>query len=140
MMNARMIEDGDGVRAARAQKRRFWWTAGLSLLGAVGVGAIMTLGTVAPGRMAPAWSIAAVIAMAMVLSAALYCNNRATDEFDRMIMVRANSFGLYFYLFVQWAWLVLSGGGLIPPSDPMVIYMATALVTLGRYAQLKYAR
>ncbi len=140
MMNARMIEDGEGVRAARAQKRRFRWTAMLSLLGALGVGVIITLGTVAPGRMVPGWAIAAVIAMAVVLPAAIYYNNRATDELDRMNMFKANSFGLYFYFFVQWAWLVLAGGGIVPPSNPLILYLATAFATLGRYSLLKFAR
>ncbi len=140
MMNARMVENGEGVRAARAQKRRFWRTAGLSLLGAIGVGVIMTLGRVAPGRFEPGWAIAAVIAMAMLLPAAIYFNTRTTDELDLMDMLKANSFGLYVYFFAQWAWLVLAGGGLVPPSNPMILYLAVAAATLGRYFMLKFAR
>jgi len=139
-MGARMIEEGEGVRAARAAKRRFLRTAGLSLLGAVGIGVVMILGKTAPGHITPAAAVIAVVAMAILLPVAIYFNVRATDEHDQMIGLHANSFGLYVYFFVQWAWLVLWGGGLVPAPNGLAICLVTALATLGRYFQLKHLR
>lgn len=140
MMNARMVEGSDGVRAAQAQKRRYWWTAGLSLLGGVGVGAIFLTSTVAPGRTSPEGAIATVIAMVLVVMLAIRFNNRATDEVSHLQTLKANSFGLYFFLLGQFCWMVLATGGLVPPPNAMVMFMATAIATLVGHAVLKVAR
>jgi len=140
MMRAKMIEDSEGVRAARAQKRRYWWTAALSMLGAVGVGAILTMGTISPGRMSPGWAIASVIAMAVVVVLAVHFTNRVTDEVEHQHMLKANSFGLYFYFLGQFSWMILSTAGLVPPPDAWLMYVATGLATLARYGMLKIAR
>ncbi len=140
MTNARMTEESEGVRAARALRRRWWLTGALSLIGALGVGAILTAGTTAPGQTLPGFAIATVIAMAIVLPLSVHFTYRASDEVEWTIGLRANSLGLYFYLFVQFCWMVLTSGGLVPPTDPMVMFLATALFTLGCYTVLKFAR
>lgn len=140
MMNARMVDEGEGTRAARAAKRRYWWGAGLSVLGAAGIGLLMTAGTTAPGHMRPEIGIAAVIAMLLLTPIAIHYNNRMTDEVDRMDMLKANSFGLYVYLVGSFSWMVLASSGLAPPPHAMIMFMATALATLARYGMLKIAR
>lgn len=140
MMSARMIEDGEGVRAARARSRRHWRTALLSMLGAVGVAAIMILGKTGPGHTQPAYAITTVAAMAIVLPLAVYFNNRTKDELCRLNALRANSFGFYVCMFGGWAWLVLATGGLVPPPNMLVLILATSLLTMGRYLMLKIGR
>jgi len=135
-----MTKPDDGLLAAQAQKRRYWWTAGLSLLGGVGVGAIFLTSTVAPGRTSPEGAIATVIAMVLVLMLAIRFNNRATDEVSHLQSLKANSFGLYFFLLGQFCWMVLATGGLVPPPNAMVMFIATATATMGRHAVLKIAR
>jgi len=140
MMNARMIEEGEGVRAARARLRSHWRTAALSLLGGVGVALIMLLGKSGPGHLQPVFAIATVAAMAIVLPLALHFNNRTKDELDRLNALRANSFGLYVCLFGGWSWLVLAYGGLVPPPNMLALVLATSLLTIGRYLMLKMGR
>jgi hypothetical protein len=140
MMNARMIENGEGTLAARAQKRRFWWTAIPAMLGGVGVGAIVVVGKTAPGKMTPGTAIAAVAAMAILLPLTLRFVNRVSDELDYLDTLKAHSFGLYFFLFGQFAWMVLSSGGLVPPPNAMAMFLATGVATLARYAMFKFAR
>jgi hypothetical protein len=140
MMDASMIENGDGTLAARVQKRRFWRTATLAALGAVGVGAIVVVGKTAPGKMTPATAIAAVTAMAILLPLTIRGYNRVRDELDSLDALKANSFGLYFFLLGQFAWMVLSSGGLVPPPNAMAMFLATGVATLARYAMFKFAR
>jgi hypothetical protein len=135
-----MVEDGEGVRAARAAKRRYWWMVAVSMLGAVGIGVIIMTGTTAPGKMAPGFAIAAVLAMLILAPLAIHFSNRASDEVDQMDMLKANSFGLYVYLLGEFSWMLLATSGLVPPPNAMVMFMATALATLARYGMLKLVR
>jgi peptidoglycan/LPS O-acetylase OafA/YrhL len=135
-----MIENGEGVRAARAAKRRYWLMVAISMLGAAGIGLIITTGTTAPGKMTPGFAIAAVLAMLILTPLAIHFSNRATDEVDQMDMLKANSFGLYVYLLGAFSWMLLATGGLMPPPDAMIMFVATALATLARYGMLKLMR
>lgn len=137
MMNSRMIEEGEGVRAARARCRSHWRTAMLSILAAVGVALIMLLGKTGPGHLQPIYAIATVAAMAIVLPLAIYFNNRTKDELDRLNALKANSFGLFVCLFGGWTWLVLANGGLVPPPNMLALVLATSLLTMARYMMLK---
>ncbi|HTM77932.1 MAG TPA: hypothetical protein VL133_09925 [Devosia sp.] len=78
--------------------------------------------------------------MAPVLFLAIHFNNRATDEVAPLRTLKANSFGLYFFLLGQFCWMVLATGGLVPPPNAMVMFMATAIATLGRHASFKIAQ
>ncbi len=57
-----------------------------------------------------------------------------------MDMPKANSFGLYVYLIGGFSWQILATSGIVPPPDAMVLFVATALGTLGRYGLLKLLR
>ncbi len=140
MMNARLIDEGEGVRAARAGKRRFLWISGLAILGAAGIGLIMAMGKTGPGQIQPGFAIAAALAMLLLAPAAIHFTTRATDELEHMDGLRANSFGLYSYLIGQFVWIVLAAGGLVPPPNAMIMFFIVAAATLGRYGMLKLAR
>ena len=140
MMNARMSEDGEGVRAARARTRRQWRMAALSLVGALGVSMVTILGKTGPGHIKPDFAIAAVIGMAVVLPLAIYFNDRGKDELCRLNALRANSFGLYACLLGGWCWVVLNAGGVAPQPNVFVLLFATGVATLARYAMLKLGR
>lgn len=140
MMMVPMAEDGEGVRAARARGRRHRGIAALSVLGGLAVGLVMILGETGPGHLRPGYAVAAVIAMAIVLPLAIYFNDRAKDELDRLNALRANSFGLYACMFGGWAWLVLFSGGLVPQPNVLILVLATGVITLARYAMLKMGR
>ena len=138
MMNLTTTKDSDGERAARARRRRHWWTTGLALLGGIGVSLIFLLGKAGPGHVQPDYAIAAVIVMALVLPLAIHFNDRSTDELDRMNILKANSFGLYISLFAGWSWLVLWTGDLVPPPNLLILIAGTGLITLGRYWMLRF--
>lgn len=140
MMGARMTEDGEGVRAARVRTRRHWRVAGLAILGALGIDIILLLGKTAPGQLRPSYAIAAVVAMIVVLPLAIHFNSRTRDELDRLNALRANSLGLYSCLVGGFCWSVLFYGGLVPAPDILILILATAAITLGRYLMLKLAR
>lgn len=137
MMNARMSEDGEGVRAARARIRRQWRTAALSLVGALGVSLLLIHGKTGPGHVRPGVAIAAVIAMAIVLPLAVYFNDRGKDELCRLNALRASRVGFYACLFGGWSWVVLFNGGIAPQPDVLILLLATSAVTLARYAMFK---
>ena len=140
MMNARMTEEGEGVRAARARSRRHWRTALLSILAAVGIDLVMFLGKTAPGQMRPAYAIVAAVAMIILLPLAIHFNNRTKDEVCRLNALRANSLGLYAFLISAICWSILSYGGLVPAPNVLILILATATVTMGRYLMLKMGR
>jgi len=132
-----MTEEGEGVRAARERTRRHWRTAGIAMLGALGIDLILILGKTAPGQMRPGYAIGAVIAMIIVLPLAIRFNNRTKDELDRLNALKANSLGLYACLIGGFCWSVLFYGGLVPAPDVLILILATGVITLGRYVMLK---
>lgn len=140
MMNARMTEQGEGVRAARARSQQRWRTAGLAILAALGIDVVLLLGKTAAGQMRPAYAIAAAVAMIIVLPLAVHYNNRTKDELDRLNSLRANSLGLFAFLVGGFCWSVLFYGGLVPAPNVIILMLATAMVTLGRYLMLKMGR
>jgi integral membrane sensor domain MASE1 len=140
MMNARMTEEGEGVRAARARSRQRWRTTGLAILAALGIDVVLLLGKTAPGQMRPTYAIAAAVAMIIVLPLAVHFNNRTKDELDRLNSLRANSLGLFAFLVGGFCWSVLFYGGLVPAPNVIILMLATAVVTLGRYLMLKMGR
>jgi len=135
-----MIEDGAGVRAARARMHRWWRMTALAVLGTIVVAGIITGGTVAPGRMAPAFAVMAVIAFTLVVLMTAYYSDRLADEVDRMNQLRANSFGLYVLMLLLIGWHLLHTGGLLPPVDAMLVAVVAGVATLARYTMLKLAK
>jgi drug/metabolite transporter (DMT)-like permease len=137
MMSAKLADDGEGERAARARARRNWYAFGLSVLGGLGVGVIFLLGKTGPGHTRPTYAAAAVLGMAIVLPLAIHFARRNQDEVDRLNELKANSLALYVCLFVGWSWCVLSTAALVLPPNLLVLIIATMLIMLGRYWMLK---
>jgi hypothetical protein len=135
-----MTEEGEGVRAARARSRRHWRTAGLAILAALGIDVILLLGKTGPGQVRPFYAVAATVAMIIALPVAVHFNNRTRDELDRLNSLRANSLGLFAFLVGGFCWSVLFYGGLVPAPNVLILMLATAAVTLGRYLMLKMGR
>lgn len=139
MMSPSTTREGDGVRAARKRMQRHWRMTALSVAGAVAIGAIMVAGKTGPGRLQPAHAIAAVIALALFFPLAIHWTDRTKDELARQNALRANSFGLHASLFAACSWMILFFGGLAPQPDLILLTLATAALTLARYAMLQRA-
>lgn len=138
MMGAAMEqpEMSDGERAFIAKRRRvrLIWSA------LIGIGFVLGIATGIDsarigtgGEISPGMAIAAVVVLFAGVLGGSWFYFREIDELDLRDNLVACTIGLYFYALVYPSWYALSRGGLVPKTDPELIFVATLIVVTLAY-------
>ena len=132
-------DDGAGVRAHRAGKRRVWTIVlvQLAIVAAI-MTAIMLMKEGTGADALPQFgAIAAAVLFALVINVGAWWGFRAVDELEVRYSLVAFTVGFYAHMTLYISWLLLWAGGLVETPDAFVIFFGSGLAVTLAYAWLK---
>lgn len=130
-----MPEPGDGERAEKARKRRFWAIViGLMVAGGIigGVQSVLTRGDPSAGL--PAfWGIALAVIWFVSVLAGSWFFFKSVDEVEVRDNLFAGTIAAYWYGTIYPVWYFLWKGGVVPEPMHEAIFITTMLAMAAGY-------
>jgi hypothetical protein len=136
------MAEGEGLRAHRSGKRRFWLTTVLWVVAALIVGFAMRAlqhGT-GPGSLSPAVAIGFAIFMPAMMAVGSLILFRVTDELDATDNLIALAAGFVGNMVIVIGWFMLFLGGLTGVPSAVFSMVGAAFVTIAVYGWRKIRR
>lgn len=131
--------EGEGLRAYRAGKRRFFLVLFVQLAALAAVVAalfLMSDGT-GPGALPAAGAVVAATAVILIINVGGWWSFRVVDELEVRYNLIAFTVAFYAHMTFFSVWALLWGGGLAEEPDAFAIFIASAVASFVAYLFLK---